>query len=171
MNALVILLRFLHIVCAVLWVGGAGVATLFLLPAVGVAGAPGGQFMQVLIERTKLGQYLPATGGIAVLSGIFLFWRDSAMSGGAFAASRMGITLSIGGLCGLLGLIIGGMITGRSVGELGVIGAAVNSAGGPPSPQQAARIEMLRARMKTGSKWSFVLMLLATAAMSVARYV
>ncbi|HEY4129030.1 MAG TPA: hypothetical protein VGM50_00315 [Gemmatimonadaceae bacterium] len=171
MNALVLLLRFLHIVCAVLWVGGAALATLFLIPAVGMAGSVGGEFMQILVNRTKMTQFLPAVGGLAVLSGIGLFWRDMSTAGGSFAGSHMGITLSIGGLCGLLGLIIGGVMTGRSAKELGVVGAAVSSSGRGPTPEQGARIAFLRQRMNTGAKLSLVFLIIATIAMSVARYV
>jgi hypothetical protein len=171
MIALVILLRLLHIVCAVLWVGGAALATLFLLPAVNLAGPVGGQFMQVLVNRTKMTQFLPAIGGIAVLSGIGLYWRDAAVAGHSFGGSRMGMTLAIGGLCGLLGLIVGGIMTGRSANELGAMGATIAKSGGAPSGEQAARMGVLRDRMKTGSKVSLALMLIATMAMAVARYV
>jgi hypothetical protein len=170
MIALVLLLRLLHIVCAVLWVGGAALATLFLLPAVGLAGPAGGQFMQTLVNRTKMTQFIPAMGGIAVLSGIALFWRDMTVSGGSFGGSPMGITLSIGGLFGLVGLIIGGVMTGRSAQELGVIGAAISKGGAAPTPDQGARMALLRDRMTTGSKLSLVFMLIATIAMAVARY-
>jgi uncharacterized membrane protein len=170
MNALVILLRLLHIILGVLWVGGIGLLTWFIIPAVGMAGPSGGQFMQTLTVRTKLVRYMPAIGGLTVLAGFALFWRDMSVSGGSFAQTRAGMTFSIGGLAALIALIVGGIMMGRSAKELGEIGTRVSQAGSPPSPEQAQRIGALQARMKSGASIVLTLLLIATATMAVARY-
>src|ERR1700742_1258724 len=122
MYALVLLLRFTHVLSAVLWVGGIALLTLFVLPAIAMAGSVGGQFMQIAVQKTRMVKYLPAVGGLTVLSGILLYGLDSRLSGGAFAKSTMGITLAIGGLFGLVALIVGGTMSARSAKELAVIG-------------------------------------------------
>jgi len=170
MNAFVILLRLIHIVLGVLWVGGAAMLTWFILPTVGISGPGGSQFMQVLIGRTKLLRYMPSLGGLTVLAGFALFWRDMSVSGESFAQSRAGMAFSIGGLAALIGLIVGGIMMARPAKALGAIGAAVAQSGGSPSPDQAQRIAALQARMKTGSIVTVTLLLIATVAMAVARY-
>jgi hypothetical protein len=171
MNALVIVLRLIHIITAVLWVGGISLLAMFILPSIEMAGPIGGQFMQVVVQRTKLPKYLPSIGGLTVLSGFALFWRDMSVSGGSFAQSASGMTFSIGGLAGLIGLIVGSTMSTKSAKALGVLGATIAQSGGPPSAEQAAQIGALRARMKSGTNISLVLLLIATAAMAVARYV
>jgi uncharacterized membrane protein len=171
MNALTIVFRLLHIVTGVLWVGGLAILAWFIIPAVFMSGATGGAFMQTVTQRTKMLKYLPSIGGLAVLSGFVLFWRDMTMGGASFANSRMGMTLSLGGLAALAALIIGAIMSARSAKEIGRIGAAIASAGAPPSAEQAQRMDLLRGRMKKGSTISVWLALIATMAMAVARYV
>lgn len=171
MDALTIVFRLLHVIGAVVWVGGAFLLTLFILPAIGLAGPIGGQFMQIVTQKTKLIKFMPSIGGVTVLSGFVLFWRDTAVSGGSFAGSPAGITFSVGGLAGLVGLVVGSIMTSRSAKELGAIGATAVATGAPPSSEQARRIDLLRARMKSGSVISLTLLMIATTAMAVARYV
>jgi hypothetical protein len=144
--------------------------TWFILPAVGMSGPSGGQFMQSLMGRTKLIRYMPSMGGLTVLAGFALFWRDMSVSGGSFAQSRAGMTFSIGGLAGLIGLIVGGIMMARPAKELGALGATIAQSGGPPSPEQVQRMTALQARMKTGATLTVTLLLIATVAMAVARY-
>jgi hypothetical protein len=81
------------------------------------------------------------------------------------------MTYSLGGLCAVAALAIGGIMTARSAEKLGTMGAAIAASGGPPTAEQAATIAMLRARMKTGAGISMALALIAVVAMAVARYV
>ena len=171
MNALTLVFRLLHIVTGVLWVGGVAILAWFIIPAVFMSGPNGRAFMQTVSQRTKMLKYLPSVGGLAVLSGFVLFWRDMTVSGGSFASSRMGMTLSIGGLAALTALIVGAVMSSRSAKELARIGATIASAGGPPSADQAQRMDMLRTRMKNGSTIAVWLALIATVAMAIARYV
>jgi hypothetical protein len=59
---------------------------------------------------------------------------------------------------------------GRPAGEMGRIGAAISQSGGPPSSEQGRRMGVLRARIETGNKVVWVLLLVAAVAMAVARY-
>ena len=57
-------------------------------PAIGATGSVGGQFMQHVAKNTKISVFMPALGGLTVLSGIGLFWNDQAASSGTFAGWR-----------------------------------------------------------------------------------
>jgi hypothetical protein len=170
MSGATILFRLLHIVFGVLWVGGLGLLVMFILPAVGALGPVGGQFMQHIIKNTKLTTFMPAIGGVTVVSGFWLYWHDMSVSGGTFGASRQGMTLGLGGLLGTVALIVGGIMTGGSAGKIAKISSAAAAAGGPPSAEQMAQIGVLQARMRLGARISFALLLLAVVAMAVARY-
>jgi hypothetical protein len=167
---MLITLRLIHVVGGILWVGGMALLTFFVFPALNAAGAAGGAVMQQLAQRTKMTQYLPIVAGLTVLSGFWLYYHDVSISGGAFAQSRMGMTLGIGGAAGLAGLIVGMSMGQRSAKEMGKIGAAVGAAGGQPTAEQSARMAVLASRIKTGSAISMALLFIAIIAMAVARY-
>jgi hypothetical protein len=54
--------------------------------------------------------------------------------------------------------------------RLGVLAAAVQAEGGPTA-DEAAEMQRLQPRLASASTWVAILLLLATAAMAVARYV
>jgi hypothetical protein len=162
-----IVLRLLHIICGVLWVGALGLMTMFLMPAIGRTGPIGGQFMQHLVNKTKLTAYMPVLAIITVLAGFGLYYIDMRASAGSFGRSAMGMAYGIGGAAAVVGFLVGGIMTGGSAGKIGKITATLS---GPPSPEQAAEIAKLQGRMKTGARISFALLLFTTAAMAVARY-
>jgi hypothetical protein len=80
------------------------------------------------------------------------------------------MTYGGGGLAAIIALIVGIVMIGRPVGEMGRIGAAIGQSGGPPSSEQGRRMGILRARIETGNKVTWMLLLVAAAAMAVARY-
>ena len=174
MQPMMIVLRLFHVVCGILWVGGVAVLTLFVTPSVRGAGPAGGAVMRQLLTKTRFVPYFPALGGLTVLTGILMFWRDGVTTQGgaaAFGASAMGITLSIGGLAGLIALIFGGLVVGRSAGAVSKILRAVDSSGGQPSPEQGAALAALQAKIGWGSSIVLPILIIAAIAMAVARYV
>src|SRR4029079_1674985 len=76
-NWLFLLLRVIHVVAGVLWVGGVVFMTRFLLPSARPAGPAAGPMMQQLSAR-KLAAYTPIVAVLTVLAGIGLYWHDSA---------------------------------------------------------------------------------------------
>jgi uncharacterized membrane protein len=170
MQPTMVVLRFFHVVSGVLWVGGVGVLSMFLAPAIQGSGPNGAAVMRHLIIKTKFGAYFPALGGLTVLSGIWMYWHNSAVSQGAFNASATGITLGIGGLFGLIALIFGGLVVGRSVGQLGTVMKTLDGSAAPTA-DQAARMAALRDKITWGSKIVLPMLILAAACMAIARYV
>lgn len=170
MLAAMIVFRLFHVICGVLWVGGMVLLAAFILPAVRASGPSGGQVMRSLLVRTRLASYFPSIGGLTVLSGFAMMWRDSAISQTNWAASGPGITYSIGGLAGLVALIVGGIMIGRSVSQLRAI-ALESDPAALPSPEQAARIAQLQARADLGNRIVLPLLFIALIAMAIARYV
>ncbi len=170
MQTLAIVLRLFHVISAVFWVGGLTLLTVFITPAIGATGQVGEKFMQYLMGHTKLTVFMPGVGLVTVLSGLALYWRNTSMSAGTFASSPPGMTYGVGGLAGIIALIVGVIMIGRSGNELGRIGAVIGASGGPPSSEQVERIAVLRGRITTGNQVTWALMLVAVSAMAVARY-
>lgn len=170
MTAAMIVFRLFHVICAVLWVGGFVMLVYFILPALRASGPSGGQVMRTILVKTSLASYLPIVGGLTVLSGLLMMWRDSSVSQSNWAASSTGMTFSIGGLAGILALIIGGIMVGRSIGQIRKIFVAADP-GAPPTPEQAAHIAQLQSRIALGNRIVAPLLGIAIIAMAIARYV
>lgn len=111
-RTLMILLRLIHIVGGAFWVGAVLMTTVFLFPAVRATGAQGGRVMQELTGRRRLPVYMNVAAGLTMLSGLVMYGRLAAANG-AWAGTRVGITIGIGGLATILAAIIGGAVVGR----------------------------------------------------------
>ena len=170
MQAAMIVFRLFHVISAVLWVGGFVMLVFFVLPAVRASGPGGGQVMRNLLVKTRLVAYFPWVGGLTVLSGFAMFWRDAAISQSNWPASASGMTFSIGGLAGLIALIVGGIMVGRSISQLRQV-VLTTDPGTPPSPEQAARIAQLQARADRGNRIVGPLLAIAVITMAIGRYV
>jgi len=171
MQPTMIVLRLIHIFSGVMWVGGVALLTWFIVPSLSGAGPAGGGVMKFLLTKTKFGPYFPSLAGLTVLSGIFMFWWDASRSKGVFYASPMGITLSIGGLAGIIGFIFGGAVVGRGANAMARVFRAIDAQGGPPTAEQTAELTALREKLAWASKIVMPLLLIAVIAMAVARYV
>ena len=167
--AVVIALRLLHVVGGVVWVGGVILMAWFILPAQRAAGEAGGRFLQQLMGGGRLPTWLGITGGLTVLSGIVLYGRLLAATNGAWGGTSQGMVFGIGGAAALLGVITGMVVSGRAGRRMSRLGAQLQS-GGAPDPATLAEMASLRARAERGAKMTSVLLLVATAAMAIARY-
>ena len=98
MDFYVVVLRLLHIVFGVLWVGFACFVPFVLLPALAEAGPGAGGPLMGAIQRRGLPKIMSAFAGITILAGILLLWRVSGGFKPEFMGSHMGIALSTGAL-------------------------------------------------------------------------
>jgi hypothetical protein len=165
-----IVLRLVHIVAGVFWVGAALLITIFLLPSIRAAGPAGGEVMQQLTQIRHLPRYLEVATVLTLASGVLLYWH---MSGGfhfAWFRSDPGLLFGGGGLLAILAGTLGFTVNAPTARRMGSLGAAIRQGGGPPTPEQAAELQRLQVRMFRASQLSAVLLVLSTAAMAVARY-
>jgi len=171
-HALFTALRFVHVVVGVCWVGAIVFIAVFLLPAVRAAGPAGGAVMQDLTQVRRVPALLTVGGILTVLSGLALYWNDSAgFASKAWLASGTGMTFGFGAAMAILTLVIGSAVNAPTAKRIGALGGAIRAAGGPASAEQAAQMQRLQTRLLNAQRLTAVLLLLATAAMSVARYV
>ena len=119
-NAIVLfLLRAIHVVGGVLWVGGVVLVTLFLLPATQSLG-PGAQpVMQFIMGRRKLPVYFMLLGILTTLAGVLLMMRNISLSNGLWARSPMGIGISVGAAAAILALLVGMLVSAPAAKRLG----------------------------------------------------
>ena len=166
----VMLLRLIHVVIGIMWVGTAVFLATFLVPAIRGAGPAGGAVMEQLQNR-KLSVWIMVAAFLTILSGLGLYAHDSAGFTSAWLGSGPGRTYGLGAVLAILTLVIGMSVNAPTAAKMAKLGAAMKSAGGRPSPEQLAEMQQLQARMGKAAVAAAVLLVLAASAMAVARYV
>lgn len=168
----VYLFRIVHVVVGVVWVGGAVFIAAFLVPSVRAAGPAGGAVMQQVAQVRRLPLWLMAAMLLTVLSGLGLYWIDSAgFRSSAWLGSGPGRVFGLGGAFAVAAGVLGMVVNAPTARRLGAIIARVQATGRPPVPEAAAAIQRLQARLGRAATVAAILLLLATLAMAVARYV
>ena len=166
---LTIILRLIHILAGVFWVGSVFLIAGFVLPTVRSTGPEGGRFMQELMGGRRLPVFLGLAGALTVLSGLTMYARLAAGTHGAWAHSGPGIGYGVGGLAAILGGVAGGMISGRAARRMAMIGQEA-AARGNLTTEERAEMGRLQERTALGSRVTAGLLAVAVAAMGIARY-
>jgi hypothetical protein len=164
-------LRMIHIVIGVAWGGALIFIAAFLLPALKSVGPAGGPVMANLTQVRRLPAYLMAGVILTVLSGIALYWNDSLGFSAQWMSTGPGKTFAFGGTMGIIVAIMGMTINAPTAKRMGALTATIQASGGPPSAEQVAEIQRLQARLLMAMRAAAILVVVAAAAMSVARYV
>jgi len=169
-TALFLSLRAVHVLLAAVWVGATVFTSLLLMPVIEGSGPIGGQLMQGL-EKRGMTAFFAAMGGTTVLTGIYLYWHFTGGFDPEISRSHAGMAFGIGGVCGLLAVIIGGSVIGRSSRKmLGVMEQLPKAS----DAQKAALMQeaaMLRGRMKTFGTIVLLLQVVALLTMAVGHYI
>lgn len=170
MHAEFLLLRFIHVVGAIVWVGGGAYVAFFLIPALLPNPSLIPQVMEGLAKR-KVFAILPTVGLLVVLSGVRLLWIDSAGFDESFLSTGAGRTFSIGGTAGILAFLVQILVQRPAGARLSKIAATLT---GNVSPEERQRLTSEAERMRRRNSWGVQAAvgfgLLAATAMSIARY-
>ena len=168
---MLILLRLIHILFGVFWAGTAIFNAIFLLPAVRALGPAGGPVMQEIAGKRKLPVYFFVAGLLTVLSGFGLYWHDSQGFTNGFMRSAGGMTFGIGAVLALVAVLLGIFVVSPAAMRAGKLGAEIAAGKKPPTPEQAAEMQRLQAKLGTMAFVAAGLLTLTTIAMAVGRYV
>jgi len=171
MRAELLVLRLIHILSAIIWLGSGVFVAFFLMPAV----ATNRQIMPQLMEglqRRKVFIIIPLAGLLAVLSGARLLWINSAGFDGSYMDTGPGRTFSLGGAAAIIALLLQVFVSRPAGVKLGAIAAQL--AGSPPANERerlSAEADRLRRRNMMATLAAVTFGLLAATAMAIARYV
>jgi uncharacterized membrane protein len=168
-QTLTIVLRLIHILAGIFWVGAIFLMAGFLVPTARASGPEGGRFMQQLMLRRRLSLFLAVAMLLTVISGFTMYARVAAATNGVWAGTPPGIAYGVGGLAAILGAIMGGAISGSAARRIAAIGQGASPAGGLSAEQQA-EMQRLQARTALGSRVTAGLLAIAAGAMAIARY-
>jgi hypothetical protein len=165
------IIRLLHIVAGVLWVGAAVLLAFFVGPAAGAIGPASGPMMNELIRVRKMPAYMASMAGITVLAGIILLWMHGAATDGGWMRTSSGKMFMWGALVAIIGFIWGMVMASRLAKRLTARVAAMGAAGQPPSLEEQAEIRRGFARLSFHTRGAALVLILAAAMMALARYV
>lgn len=166
MNYLVILLRIVHILSGVLWVGGALAINFFIAPTMRATGDAGKQFAGHLMAKTRITTVLTGSAYATVIAGFLLYGIDSAWFSSAWTSSGAGTGFGIGAGFALIGLITG-VMNGNNNRKLASLGAQIQ---GKPTPDQMAALGVVQKQQGWVVPVNTYSLLLAAFFMAIARY-
>lgn len=164
-----LLLRLIHILAGIFWVGAIILIAGFLLPTARATGREGGRFMQYLMLQRRLPLFLGIAGLLTVLSGFTMYGRLVAATNGAWARTPPAMAYGAGGIAAILGALVGGLVSGRAARRMAAIGQSAGQKGGPSAEEQV-EIERLQGRMALGSRLVAGFLAFSAGMMAVARY-
>ena len=121
MNIYVIVLRLIHIMGGVFWVGAAWMIAGFLFPTANAAGPEGAKFLQRLFQ-SRLPTVISAAGGLNILAGLLLYWRDSGHLRLDWITTNAGLAFTLGGASALVAFVIGFAVNKPAADRLGALG-------------------------------------------------
>ena len=169
-TALFLSLRAAHVLLAAVWVGATVFTSILLMPVIEGSGPIGGQLMQNL-EKKGMTAFFAAIGGTTVLTGIYLYWRFTGGFDPTISASHAGMAFGIGGVAGILAVIIGGSVIGRSSRKVLALMEQLPKASEAQKIALMKEADVLRGRMKTFGTLVLVLQLIALLTMAVGHYI
>jgi len=170
MSAELFVLRLVHILGGIFWLGSGLFTTFFLVPALGRVGpAAAGPVMGALQAR-RLFTILPVVALLTILSGLRLFQIVSAGFAPAYLSSRTGQTFMWSGIAAVAAFLLSLLVARPAMVRVGQLGATMASLPAEQRAARAAEMERLRRRSGLAGIVAMVLLIGAAAGMAVARY-
>ena len=133
MNYLVLVLRLLHIIGGVFWVGGGLAMNFFIGPTMRATGDAGKQFAGHLMTNTRIVTVMTVSAWSTVIAGFFLYGIDSAWFSSPWMHSGAGTGFGLGALFALIGFVTG-LMNGNNNTKMAKLGAQIQGQPTPPSP-------------------------------------
>lgn len=168
--AVLLILRVLHIGAGVFWVGSVVFFARFMLPTAAALGQAAAPVMSHLMQVRKVPQVMMGSGLVTILAGAGLYWHDSMGFQGPWMQSNTAMGFGTGAVLAILALLIGLTINRPTAARMAALMGEIQARGGPPTPEQAATMKALQTKLGNALRVAAVLLVLATIAMAVARY-
>lgn len=171
-DTFMVVFRLLHIVPGVLWVGSSFLFVGIIGPSATKVGPSAGPLMSEAVKGRKAARVITALGGINVVVGWILWFRNADLVGSLenWVTSGFGLGLTIGGVLATIAAVVGALGVGRGVEHLVDLSDELSATGTPLTLEQQARVDQLSSSLERHGKIDLALVLLATVAMATARY-
>jgi len=166
MNYLVLILRILHIISGIFWVGGGLIMNFFIGPTLRATGDAGKQFAGHLITKTRVTAVMTGAAYTTLIAGFLLYGIDSAWFSSPWIQSGAGTGFGLGALFALIGFVTG-LMNGSNNTKMAKLGAQIQ---GQPTPEQMAAMGAIQKQQGWVIPVNTYSLLLAVLFMATARY-
>jgi len=166
MNYLTVVLRLIHIVGGIFWVGAALMLNFFIAPTLRATGDAGKQFAGHFMARTKFTVVMNISVFATLIAGFWLYGIDSQWFSSAWMHSSTGIGFGIGSGFAIVGFITGFM-NGANNRKLAMLGSQIQS---KPTPEQAAQLGAIQKQQSWVVPVNSYTLLIAALFMAISRY-
>lgn len=163
-----IIMRLIHILSGIFWVGTAFFFVLFFEPTIKAAGSAGGTVMGRL-TLTRFPIVMALSSILTVAAGFFLYLRDSGGFQNDWISTPSGITITLGSVAGILAFLLGLIVEMPTTARIAAIQKEIQASGNPPNPSQIEELHALQERMSNASRCGAVVMVIAVLGMTIAR--
>jgi uncharacterized membrane protein len=171
MRAELLVLRLIHILTGIMWVGSGIYTTFFLVPALASTPAVMGQVVAGL-QRRKVFVVLPIVAALTILSGFRLLWIDSTGFASSYFATGTGKTFAIGGVAAIIAYVLAYRVGLPAMARAGAIAASLGaSTDAAERARLTPELDRLRRRGTIATTLAVVFGILAASTMAIARYV
>ena len=157
-------LRLIHVVSGVLWVGGAAVLAAFVLPA--ARDEKSMAYLRQLIWTRNLPRYLNVMLVLALLSGLTMYGNLVFITRGAWARSRVGMTLGLGGALAILAALVATFVAAPAIHRA----LELTDGTSPSSSDASAEASRALSRYAAAMRLVVALLIGTAALMGIARY-
>jgi hypothetical protein len=166
-----LIVRALHVLLGAMIVGAATFVAFFLEPSLERATPTVSLGLLPVLKRRGMQAFMPAVGGLAVLTGIWLYWRFTGHFDPALSGSMAARIFGAGGVAGILALVVGGSVAGRNARK--TTAWAEKAMALPDGPERAAAVAAMNAALRKaaiGGRIALALLVIALLCMSVGHY-
>lgn len=165
-----LLLRLVHVLGGLFWVGSALFNILFLMPVLQPLGPAAGPVMAGL-QRRRMMVILPTVALLTILSGVRLMWITSNGFDDGYLSTATGATLSVAATAGILAWVLAMAFVRPSMTRVATLAPTMATLPeGPERARVAAELDRLRRRAGIVNRLGVVLLVIAASGMAVARY-
>jgi uncharacterized membrane protein len=167
----ILILRLIHILSGIMWVGSGMYTSFFLVPVLSSSPAVMGQVVAGL-QRRRVFLVLQIVAGLTILSGLRLLWIDSAGFAGSYFTTGTGRTFSISAGAAILAAVLSfGVAQPAMVRARAIAASLATSTDAGERERLTVQLDGLRRRGAVASTLAVGFGLLAASGMAIARYV
>jgi hypothetical protein len=167
-----LVIRVLHVLLAAAWIGASVFAVLFLDRLLTQTDRGSSVAVLTTLGRSGFNAFMASVGGLTVLTGLWLYWRFTGHFDPALSASMGARVFGAGGLSGIVALIVGGSVIGRTFKKMTALASrAASLPDGAERTTLLSQIDGARARMHATGWIVVVLQIIALSTMAIGHYV
>jgi len=164
-----IVLRVIHVVGGVFWVGTMLFNAFFLGPAMAMSGPAAGS-VAMNLQKRHFFTAMPVAAILTMLAGLRLMMITSSRFSGEFFGSPMGRTYSVSGTIAIIAFVYGMAVTRPSMAKVATLGQQAATADEPAREKLTAEIRAAQQRARQSTLVVALLLAVTAMGMSVARY-